>query len=43
MKPMEIKKPTEKDEDTMKFTNLTTKTQVHDYIKKFIGKGRIDK
>ncbi|MGC7927889.1 hypothetical protein ACP3VS_04515 [Lysinibacillus sp. VIII_CA] len=26
MKPMEIKKPTEKDEDTMKFTNLTTKT-----------------
>jgi len=43
MKPMEIQKPTEKDDDIMKFTNSTTKAAVRDYIKQAIDKGKIDK
>ncbi|AUS87012.1 XlyB [Lysinibacillus sp. YS11] len=43
MKPMEIGKPTEKDEDIMKFTNSTTKAAVRDYIKQAVDKGKIDK
>lgn len=43
MKPMEIQKPTEKDDDTMKFTNETTKAAVRDYIKQAVDKKLIDK
>ncbi len=34
---------TEKDDDTMKFTNETTKAAVRDYIKQAVDKGKIDK
>lgn len=43
MKPMEIQKPTEKDDETMRFTNETTKAAVRDYIKQAVDKGKIDK
>lgn len=43
MKPMEIQKPTEKDDDIMKFTNSTTENAVRDYIKQAVDKGKIDK
>lgn len=43
MKPMEIQKPTEKDDDIMKFTNSTTKAAVRDYIKQAVDKKLIDK
>ncbi|WP_409264280.1 peptidoglycan recognition protein family protein [Lysinibacillus irui] len=43
MKPMEIGKPTEKDDDTMKFTNSTTKGAVRDLIKQAVDKKLIDK
>lgn len=43
MKPMEIGKPTEKDDDVMKFTNPTTENAVRDYIKQAVDKGKIDK
>lgn len=43
MKPMEIQKPTEKDDGIMKFTNSTTKAAVRDYIKQAVDKGKIDK
>ncbi len=43
MKPKEIEKPTEKDEDIMQFTNSTTKTAVRDYIKQSVDKQLIDK
>lgn len=36
-------KPTEKDDDIMKFTNSTTKAAVRDYIKQSVDKGKIDK
>lgn len=43
MKPMEIGKPTEKDDDKMQFSNETTKAAVRDYIKQAVDKGKIDK
>uniref|UniRef100_UPI00403FB7C1 peptidoglycan recognition protein family protein n=1 Tax=Lysinibacillus sp. Y5S-8 TaxID=3122488 RepID=UPI00403FB7C1 len=43
MKPKESDKPTEKDDDTMKFTNETTKDAVRDYIKQSVDKKKIDK
>lgn len=36
-------KPTEKDDDTMKFTNETTKAAVRDYLKQAVDKKLIDK
>ena len=39
----DTQKPTEKDDDTMKFTNETTKAAVRDYIKQAVDKGKIDK
>lgn len=35
--------PTEKDDDTMKFTNETTKAAVRDYIKQAVDKEKINK
>ncbi|UNT55178.1 peptidoglycan recognition protein family protein [Lysinibacillus capsici] len=43
MNPMEIGKPTEKDDDKMQFSNETTKAAVRDYIKQAVDKGKIDK
>ncbi len=43
MKPKEIQKPTEKDDDIMKFTNSTTENAVRDYLNQAIDKGKIDK
>ncbi|WP_240186229.1 hypothetical protein [Lysinibacillus fusiformis] len=43
MKPKDSEKPTEKDDDTMKFTNETTKAEVHDYIQHAVDKKLIDK
>lgn len=43
MKPMEIGKPTEKDDDTMKFTSTTAKAAVRDYIQQAVDKKVIDK
>ncbi|MGE7809196.1 peptidoglycan recognition protein family protein [Lysinibacillus capsici] len=43
MKPMEIQKTTEKDDETMRFTNETTKAAVRYYIKQAVDKGKIDK
>ena len=43
MKPKDSEKPTEKDDDTMKFTNETTKAAVHDYIQQAVDKKLIDK
>ncbi|WP_313471097.1 N-acetylmuramoyl-L-alanine amidase [Lysinibacillus sp.] len=43
MKPMEIGKPTEKDDDTMKFTSTTAKAAVRDYIQQTVDKKVIDK
>ncbi len=39
----DTQKPTEKDDDTMKFTNETTKAAVRDYIKQSVDKGKVDK
>ncbi len=39
----DTQKPTEKDDDTMKFTNETTKAAVRDYIKQAVDKKLIDK
>ncbi|GEM_PF-6154152 len=36
-------KPTEKDDDKMKFTNSTTKAAVRDYIQQAVDKKLIDK
>lgn len=43
MKPMEIQKLTEKDDETMRFTNPTTENAVRDFIKQAVDKGKIDK
>lgn len=43
MKPIEIQKLTEKDDDIMKFTNSTTENTVRDYIKQAVDKDKIDK
>lgn len=43
MKPTEIGKPTEKDDDTMKFTSTTAKAAVRDYIQQAVDKNLIDK
>ncbi|MGD2197432.1 hypothetical protein [Lysinibacillus fusiformis] len=43
MKPKESDKLTEKDDDIMKFTNLTTENAVRDYLKQAVDKGNIDK
>lgn len=43
MKPMEIQKPTEKDDEKMRFTNPTTENAVRDYIRQAVDKGKIDK
>ncbi|WP_430623558.1 hypothetical protein [Lysinibacillus fusiformis] len=43
MKPKDSEKPTEKDDDTMKFTNETTKAAVRDYLKQAVDKKLIDK
>lgn len=40
---MEIGKPTEKDDDTMKFTITTAKAAVRDYIQQAVDKKVIDK
>ena len=40
---MEIGKPTEKDEDIMKFTSTTAKAAVRDYIQQAVDKNLIDK
>ncbi|WP_432711145.1 peptidoglycan recognition protein family protein [Lysinibacillus capsici] len=42
MKVNETVKPTEKDDDIMKFSNSTTKAAVRDYIKQSVDKGKID-
>ncbi|UKJ43433.1 M15 family metallopeptidase [Lysinibacillus sp. ACHW1.5] len=39
----DTQKPTEKDDDIMKFTNEATKAAVRDYIKQAVDKGKIDK
>ncbi|WP_144789776.1 hypothetical protein [Lysinibacillus fusiformis] len=39
----DTQKPTEKDNDTMKFTNDTTKAAVRDYLKQAVDKKLIDK
>ncbi|MFU8647152.1 N-acetylmuramoyl-L-alanine amidase family protein [Lysinibacillus sp. RSDA_15] len=43
MEPNEIEKPTEKDDDNMKFTSTTAKAAVRDYIQQAIDKKVIDK
>ncbi|HBJ00191.1 MAG TPA: XlyB, partial [Lysinibacillus sp.] len=43
MKPKDSEKPTEKDDDIMKFTNVTTKNAVRDYLKQAVDKKLIDK
>lgn len=42
-KPKETEKETEKDDDTMQFTNKTTKAAVRDHIKQAVDKGLIEK
>lgn len=43
MEPKESEQQIGKDDDTMKFTNKTTKAAVRDYIKQAVDKGKIDK